>query len=89
MFKIENSTYQADLHIFTAIIKSWKACKVLGILPPCYPQLPPQMQHSIKATGVCHHTPTQVPCRPLPITQEQMMKEFCKDVCKKHQNKGR
>ena len=42
---LEHKTYQTDLHIFNSvngIIMSWKACKALGIFPPCYPQPPPQ-----------------------------------------------
>ena len=77
-FNLENRTYQADLHIFTGvngIIMSWKACKALRILPPCYPQLPPQTQPSVKALPP-HSNTTSLVDQQIPITQEQMMKEF-------------
>jgi len=50
-FNLKHKTYQTDLHIFnrvSGIIMSWKACKALSILPPCYPQQPSQTQPNIK-----------------------------------------
>ena len=79
-FNLENRTYQTDLHIFTGIngiIMSWKACKALSILPPCYPQPPPQTQPDIKALPSCSSTTIQVDQR-TPFTQEQMIQEFPK-----------
>jgi len=70
--------YQTDLHIFNGvngIIMSWKACKALGILPPCYPQPPSQTQPNIKALPPQPHTTAQVDQR-IPITRELMMQEF-------------
>ena len=77
-FNLEHKTYQTDLHIFNGvngIIMSWKACKALGILPPCYPQPPSQTQPNIKALPPQPHTTAQVDQR-IPITRELMMQEF-------------
>jgi len=78
MFNLANRAYQADLHIFTGIngiIMLWKACKALGILPPFYPQPPPQMKPSIKALP-SHSNTTALVDQHTTITQEQMIQEF-------------
>ena len=51
-FSLQGRTHREEIHVFkdvTGVMMSWKACKALGILPPCYPTPLPVAPAAINA----------------------------------------